>query len=78
MISIHMMEISTYFINVADAPIFISFPHFYLAGKELQESLDGLKPDPEKHDMYLDVHPVSSFIIILIHFCVKRTKTLNN
>jgi len=34
----------------------LSFPHFYLGDPRLLEEVEGLKPDPEKHDMYLDVH----------------------
>jgi len=34
----------------------VSFPHFYLGDPRLLEEVEGLKPDPEKHDFYLDVH----------------------
>ena len=36
----------------------ISFPHFYLGDPCLLEEVEGLNPDPEKHDFYLDVHEV--------------------
>jgi hypothetical protein len=36
----------------------LSLPHFYLGDPRLLEEVEGLKPDPEKHDMYLDVHEV--------------------
>ncbi|CAB3257490.1 unnamed protein product [Arctia plantaginis] len=39
------------------APAFISFPHFYLGDPILRENFTGLKPDPNKHDSYLDLHP---------------------
>jgi hypothetical protein len=36
----------------------VSFPHFYLGDPRLLEEVEGLSPDPEKHDLYLDVHEV--------------------
>lgn len=36
----------------------VSFPHFYLGDPRLLEEVEGLNPDPEKHDFYLDVHEV--------------------
>ncbi|KAJ8706286.1 hypothetical protein PYW08_010912 [Mythimna loreyi] len=48
-------------INVTDctmgAPALVSFPHFYLADPSIREAITGLKPDPLKHDSYLDLHP---------------------
>jgi hypothetical protein len=43
---------------VTGAPIMVSFPHFYLGDPRLLEEVEGLSPDPEKHDLYLDVHEV--------------------
>jgi hypothetical protein len=45
---------------VTGAPIMMSFPHFYLGDPSLLDTVAGLKPDPEKHDGYLDVHEASS------------------
>jgi hypothetical protein len=44
--------------SVTGAPIMVSFPHFYLGDPRLLEEVEGLKPDPEKHDFYLDIHEV--------------------
>ncbi|XP_022824197.1 scavenger receptor class B member 1-like [Spodoptera litura] len=48
-------------INVTDctmgAPALVSFPHFYLADPKLREDILGLKPDPLKHDSFIDLHP---------------------
>jgi hypothetical protein len=44
---------------VAGAPIMMSLPHFYLGDPSLLETVKGLKPDPVKHDGYLDVHEAS-------------------
>jgi hypothetical protein len=43
----------------AGAPVMMSFPHFYLAEPSLLEAVEGLKPDPEKHDGFLDIHEAS-------------------
>lgn len=37
-----------------DSPIFTSSPHFLFADPELQDSIVGLKPDPEKHQFIMD------------------------
>ncbi|CAG4949416.1 unnamed protein product [Parnassius apollo] len=39
------------------APALVSFPHFYLGDPILREQVTGLKPDPEKHQTFLDIHP---------------------
>ncbi|XP_021917908.1 scavenger receptor class B member 1-like [Zootermopsis nevadensis] len=38
------------------APVMISFPHFYLGDPSLLQTVEGLKPDPQKHYGYLDLH----------------------
>uniref|UniRef100_A0A8D8LWG0 Lysosome membrane protein 2 n=2 Tax=Cacopsylla melanoneura TaxID=428564 RepID=A0A8D8LWG0_9HEMI len=39
------------------APILISQPHFLNGDKTLMESLEGLHPDKDKHDFFMDIHP---------------------
>lgn len=39
-------------------PMFISNPHFLHADKEVIESVEGMMPDPEKHETLLDIDPV--------------------
>jgi hypothetical protein len=41
---------------VHGAPLMLSFPHFYLGDPRLLEQVEGLNPDPKKHEFYLDVH----------------------
>ena len=36
----------------------LSWPHFFQADPKLLDAVDGLKPDQEKHQMYIDVQPV--------------------
>lgn len=39
-----------------DAPIMMSFPHFYLGDPELRKNILGLSPDPNLHETFVDVH----------------------
>ncbi|XP_056642709.1 protein croquemort-like [Diorhabda sublineata] len=39
------------------APALVSYPHFYLADPSYLESIEGLKPEKEKHEMYLSLQP---------------------
>ncbi|CAG9794485.1 unnamed protein product [Diatraea saccharalis] len=39
------------------APALASFPHFHLGDPKLRNLISGLKPDPEIHQNYLDIHP---------------------
>lgn len=41
------------------APTLISYPHFYLTDPAAMEPFEGMQPNPDDHDMYADVHPVS-------------------
>lgn len=48
------------FVSLLDSPIMLSFPHFYLADDTLRTAVDGISPpEKEKHQFYIDVHPVS-------------------
>ncbi|XP_072385233.1 protein croquemort isoform X2 [Diabrotica undecimpunctata] len=39
------------------APAFVSFPHFYEADPAFLADVDGLKPNKEKHEMFLALEP---------------------
>ena len=39
-------------------PFFYSLPHFLNADKTFTASVDGLKPDENKHDFILNLEPV--------------------
>jgi len=62
----------------------VSFPHFYLGDPRLLEEVEGLSPDPEKHDLYLDVHEVfcagvergsqvRDWLLIVVYFHIFNT-----
>lgn len=42
-----------------DFPVAASFPHFMHADKEVQEGVDGLSPDVEKHGSFVIVEPTT-------------------
>jgi hypothetical protein len=38
----------------------LSFPHFYLADPKLLDAVEGISPpEKEKHQLFIDVQPVS-------------------
>jgi len=39
------------------SPTMMSWPHFLDADPKLLEAVEGLKPDPEKHQFYIDLQP---------------------
>lgn len=43
--------------SVLGAPVFASKPHFLNSSETLVNAIDGLKPDVELHDTYIDVEP---------------------
>lgn len=50
------------------APVFISYPHFYLGDPALVKQVNGMQPDQEKHEFSLTVEPVSLFQLVLEGF----------
>ncbi|XP_077517685.1 protein croquemort-like isoform X1 [Amblyomma americanum] len=42
---------------VQGSPVIISFPHYLYAHPYFQQGLEGIRPDPKKHQMYLDIEP---------------------
>lgn len=43
--------------------MYISLPHFLHASPEIAETVEGLNANEEEHRTYLDVEPVSKYII---------------
>ena len=51
--------LSVDFFNV---PVAFSMPHFYLADERYIKSVNGMYPNKEEHETYLDLEPVSFLI----------------
>ena len=45
--------------KISAAPVYLSFPHFYKADPKLLDAVEGLKPNPEIHETYFKIQPVS-------------------
>uniref|UniRef100_A0A8C4PYY2 Scavenger receptor class B, member 2a n=2 Tax=Eptatretus burgeri TaxID=7764 RepID=A0A8C4PYY2_EPTBU len=43
------------------APIIMSSPHFYQADPQYVNSVEGLKPNKQKHQTFIDIHPYIGF-----------------
>ncbi|XP_067861468.1 platelet glycoprotein 4 isoform X2 [Heptranchias perlo] len=44
-------------------PIYISLPHFLYASDEVVNSVEGISPNKEEHETFLDVEPVTGFTL---------------
>uniref|UniRef100_A0A1Q3FQQ9 Sensory neuron membrane protein 2 n=1 Tax=Culex tarsalis TaxID=7177 RepID=A0A1Q3FQQ9_CULTA len=49
------LDLSTCF----DAPVVLTLPHMMGAAEEYTSLIDGLHPDPEKHQIFVDVEPLT-------------------
>jgi scavenger receptor class B, member 1 len=47
------------------APIAISWPHFLHGDPKLLKHVEGLNPDPTKHEFFMDLHPVTKPTLII-------------
>lgn len=47
-------------VHVTDSPAFVSQPHFYNADPVLLDYVLGLGPSEEKHETFIEIHPVSA------------------
>lgn len=43
----------------AGVPVYVSLPHFLRCDPRLLEGVEGLNPDPELHEMFLDIEPTT-------------------
>ena len=53
------------------APVFVSFPHFYLADPYFLSQVDGLDPQKDLHQFRIDLEPVrlsSVLLLVSLHF----------
>ncbi|OXU27338.1 hypothetical protein TSAR_000062 [Trichomalopsis sarcophagae] len=42
-----------------NVPLVLTFPHFYLAHEKYRDSVEGLNPDKTKHEIFVELEPVS-------------------
>ena len=48
-----------------EAPLALSMPHFLNADPSYTDRIEGLNPDPEKHQFYMDVMPDFGFPMVI-------------
>jgi len=41
-----------------NVPVFTSLPHLYLADPTYHQDINGMRPDPEKHKISIELEPV--------------------
>lgn len=41
----------------AEAPVYLSYPHFLNGDPSLVDAVEGLKPDPEVHSTFFKIQP---------------------
>ncbi|XP_048410138.1 platelet glycoprotein 4 [Stegostoma tigrinum] len=63
-------------------PIYISLPHFLYASDEIVNAIDGINPNKEAHQTYLDVEPITGFTLrvakrIQINLMFKPSKQID-
>ncbi|KFQ37975.1 Platelet glycoprotein 4 [Mesitornis unicolor] len=47
----------------AGKPVFISLPHFLHASKVILDEVEGLSPNEEEHETFLDIEPITGFTL---------------
>ncbi|NXG78602.1 CD36 protein, partial [Baryphthengus martii] len=47
----------------AGRPVFISLPHFLHASDSILHDVEGLSPNEEEHETYLDIEPITGFTL---------------
>ncbi|ELK37104.1 Lysosome membrane protein 2 [Myotis davidii] len=45
------------------APIILSFPHFYQADQSFVSAIDGMHPNKDHHETFVDINPLTGFIL---------------
>ncbi|XP_041086790.1 lysosome membrane protein 2-like isoform X2 [Polyodon spathula] len=43
------------------APVVVSFPHFYQADQKYVDAIEGLSPNKDDHETFLDINPLTGF-----------------
>ncbi|XP_029051000.1 scavenger receptor class B member 1-like [Osmia bicornis bicornis] len=45
------------------SPMLVSFPHFYAGDESLFQRIEGLEPDQERHESYIELHPRLGIVV---------------
>jgi hypothetical protein len=48
-------------------PVALSFPHFLKGDPQLLDKMDGLSPDPNKHESMIVIQPVRQVSSVHVH-----------
>lgn len=48
------------------APVFVSFPHYYLADQYYINQVEGLSPDKALHEFHVDLEPVIYLVNVAV------------
>ena len=64
------------------APIALSYPHFYQADPQYLSAVEGLKPNKEKHQFYVDISPEFGFPLAIrprfqLNVVIKRDEDID-
>jgi len=51
------------FLCIEEIPVVLSKPHFLDGDKSLRNNVQGMTPDKELHDLYVDVEPVKELYL---------------
>jgi len=47
-----------------NAPVFVSAPHFYMGAQKFVDAVEGLHPNKQQHETFLDIEPVLCYVTI--------------
>ncbi|NXM24377.1 CD36 protein, partial [Oxyruncus cristatus] len=66
----------------AKRPVFISLPHFLHASDSILHDVEGLSPNEEEHETYLDIEPITGFTLrfakrLQVNLLVKPAPRIN-
>ena len=64
------------------APIALSYPHFYQADPQYLNAVEGLRPNKEKHQFYVDISPEFGFPLAIrprfqLNVVIKRDEDID-
>ncbi|NXK93013.1 CD36 protein, partial [Formicarius rufipectus] len=63
-------------------PVYISLPHFLHASESILHGVEGLSPDEQEHETFLDIEPITGFTLqfakrLQVNLLVQPSKTID-